>query len=330
MKTLIRSTLVTAAVAIIAPLLSAQAQTGIQRSGGTRVAPRSGDEQRVETVEEAQVVEEKAEERQSRRARLRRAADVGTEVRRLSTQARRVVIRDREYYVDRDVYYIPRVERDRSVRFIIARPPVGVEIGWLPDSYLRIRVGGRFYFVSNDVFYEEFETLGRVSYRVIDPPVGAWVYRLPDPVEVVIIGGERLYRCGGLHFRRTHRDGKAVYVRVRVIDPSIERLPPRITGRLIIRDRRDLPPDAFAIVRLFEVERPGVKRSIVERRMDLSGRNELEFSLDYDDALIDPVRTYQVEATVFIDRREAFTTQDAYTVITRGASRRCDLVLIRR
>ncbi len=330
MKSLTQTTLAAIALMCIAPDFSAYAQSGIQRPGGARVSPRGGGEPRIEAVEEAQVVEENVEERRSRRARLRRAAVVGTEVRQLSSQARRVIISDREYFVDRDVYYIPHVQRDRSVRFIVTRPPVGVEIGWLPDVYTRIRVGGRFFFVSDDVFFEEFETIGGVRYRVIDPPIGAWVYRLPDPVDVVIIGGERLYRCGGLHFRRTHRGGKAVYVRVNVIDPTIERLPPRITGTLIIRERMALPPDAFAIVRLFEVERPGVKRSIVERRIDLAGNAALEFALDYDERLIDPVRTYQVEATVFIDRREAFTTQDTYTVITRGASRRCDLVLVRR
>ena len=102
-----------------------------------------------------------------------------------------------------------------------------------------------------------------------------------------------------------------------------------ITGSVTYRQRIALPPDAVVLVRLEEVSRQDAPAtSIAEEKIATGGKQvPIPFRLKYDPAKIEPSRTYHVRATISTGERLLFTSTTAYPVITRGATKKLDIMV---
>ena len=60
--------------------------------------------------------------------------------------------------------------RPRGPEFVVVRPPVGIRLGLLPNSYSTIWSGGSPYYYANGVYYTAVPNTG--EYIVVDPPPG--------------------------------------------------------------------------------------------------------------------------------------------------------------
>lgn len=101
-----------------------------------------------------------------------------------------------------------------------------------------------------------------------------------------------------------------------------------LTGSATYRERIAVPPGAVLEVQLADISRADVAADVLSsKRYALQGV-PADFSLDYDEALIETNMTYAVSASIRLDGKLLFTTDTVYPVLTRGAPERADLVLV--
>jgi len=84
--------------------------------------------------------------------------------------------------------------------FRMVPPPYGIRVGFIPDGYMMINVGGVSYFYFEGVFYRH-NRAGRY-YEVTAPPQGAVVPRLPGKgVRKMVYKGGNVLEYGNVLYR---------------------------------------------------------------------------------------------------------------------------------
>jgi putative lipoprotein len=102
-----------------------------------------------------------------------------------------------------------------------------------------------------------------------------------------------------------------------------------LTGTAGYRERIALPPEAVLEVRLEDVSRADApSRTLAMKQYALSGV-PMDFTLEYDDALIRDALSYVLRATISMNDRLLFTTDTAHPVLTRGAGSHVDITLVK-
>lgn len=102
-----------------------------------------------------------------------------------------------------------------------------------------------------------------------------------------------------------------------------------LTGTAAYRERIALPPEAVLEVRLEDVSRADApSRTLAMKQYALSGV-PMDFTLEYDDALIRDGLSYVLRATISMNDRLLFTTDTAHPVLTRGAGSHVDITLVK-
>ena len=89
---------------------------------------------------------------------------------------------------------------DYSARFVFMTGP---RYRVIPRNSISIYFGGYPYYY-NGIYYRQYENN---DYEVVDPPMGATVYSLPQGAKSVILNGEKLYELNGTYYKED-RDSK--------------------------------------------------------------------------------------------------------------------------
>jgi len=107
--------------------------------------------------------------------------------------------------------------------------------------------------------------------------------------------------------------------------------PLRVSGTVAYRERIALDPSAEVVVQLLDVSRmdaPSV--TLAEQRIKADGRQPpFAYELQVDAARIDPRMRYAVSARILRGGQLLFINDTQYPVLTQGAGRTADLVLVR-
>ena len=103
-----------------------------------------------------------------------------------------------------------------------------------------------------------------------------------------------------------------------------------VKGTATFRERMTLPPDAVLEAQLEDVSRADAPAMVIARTEVKSARNPpIVFEIAYDPARIQPTHTYAVRATILAGGRPLFTTDTAYSVLTRGKPNTVSMLLRR-
>ncbi|GMR05087.1 MAG: hypothetical protein BMS9Abin23_1020 [Thermodesulfobacteriota bacterium] len=97
----------------------------------------------------------------------------GQFARRLPKRRHRVVVRDREYFYRRGLFYY---RRPRG--FVVVGPPIGTIVASLGVRYKRIWVGGALYYYYSSIFYRRVPR----GFVVVEPPATATVLLAPPAI----------------------------------------------------------------------------------------------------------------------------------------------------
>jgi putative lipoprotein len=101
-----------------------------------------------------------------------------------------------------------------------------------------------------------------------------------------------------------------------------------IRGTAFYRERIALRPGAVLEVTLEDVSRMDVPAEVIASvRIENTGNPPFRFEIPYDPAAIDERHTYSVRARITADEALLFTTDQVYTVLTRGAGTEVELLL---
>ena len=132
--------------------------------------------------------------------------------------------------------------RHSPAGYVVVAAPLGASVVSLPASAVRVQIGGAFFYQYGSAYYQWQPATS--TYVVVPPPAGAPVASVPSPAappapstgpnsgtgyapgEVLeelpsgyaaeVINGVQYYRYGGNYFMPTQRDGREVYVVVRI------------------------------------------------------------------------------------------------------------------
>lgn len=103
-----------------------------------------------------------------------------------------------------------------------------------------------------------------------------------------------------------------------------------VSGRASYRERIALPPDAVFEATLLDVSRADAPAEVLGSvRIERAGPVPIRFEIAYDPARLDARHTYAVRARLLRGEQTLFTTDTVYPVLTRGAGRDVDLLLVR-
>ncbi|SLN31584.1 META domain protein [Falsiruegeria litorea R37] len=102
-----------------------------------------------------------------------------------------------------------------------------------------------------------------------------------------------------------------------------------ITGSASYRERIALPPEAVLDVRLVDISRQDVAATVLSSKRYAMTGVPTEFSLEYDDALIDERFSYAVQASVYVGDRLLFTSDTVHPVLTRGQGDTAEVVMVK-
>ncbi|WIO75203.1 YbaY family lipoprotein [Porticoccaceae bacterium LTM1] len=103
----------------------------------------------------------------------------------------------------------------------------------------------------------------------------------------------------------------------------------QITGTISYRERILLKPDAVIEVKLEDVSRADAPAVEIGRKVITEpGTPPIAFSLEFDPKNINPRMSYQVRATIRRGEQLQMTTDRAYKVLTQGAGKHVDLMLV--
>jgi len=107
--------------------------------------------------------------------------------------------------------------------------------------------------------------------------------------------------------------------------------PLRVSGTVSYRERIALDPAAEVRVQLLDVSRMDAPSVVLaEQRIQAGGRQPpFAYELKVDAARIDPRMPYAVSARILRGEHLMFINDTQHTVLTQGAGRTADLVLVR-
>jgi putative lipoprotein len=95
--------------------------------------------------------------------------------------------------------------------------------------------------------------------------------------------------------------------------------PRAVQGTAAYRERIAMPPNAAFEAILEHVSRGGARAEVIAQvRNEHPGNPPIPFTIAYDQARIDPRRSYSVRGRILVDGRLWFTTEQQYPVLTRG------------
>jgi uncharacterized lipoprotein YbaY/heat shock protein HslJ len=104
---------------------------------------------------------------------------------------------------------------------------------------------------------------------------------------------------------------------------------PEIRGTATYREPVELPPEAVFVAALMDVSRMDVPAVELGRAEIVDpGPPPFEFAIPYDEALIDPRRSYAVRASVRIGDELRFTSDMLHPVFTRDAPQHVDVTMV--
>jgi len=105
----------------------------------------------------------------------------------------------------------------------------------------------------------------------------------------------------------------------------------QVSGSVSYRERIALPPDAEIVVQLQDVSRMDAPAVVLaEQRIRAEGRQvPFVYALPVDPARIDARMRYTVSARILRGGQLLFINDTAHPVLTQGAGRTADLVLVR-
>lgn len=128
----------------------------------------------------------------------------------------------RPYYYHGGYFYRPA-----PTGYVVVSAPLGASVVSLPASAVRVEIGGATYYQYADAYYQWHPA--RHAYVVVPPPApasvasassdyapGEVVETLPPGYTAEIVNGVQYYRYGSDYFLPTQRDGREVYVVVRI------------------------------------------------------------------------------------------------------------------
>jgi hypothetical protein len=101
-----------------------------------------------------------------------------------------------------------------SFQFVVARPPLGVRIEYLPAHYEQRYIGGSPYFYYDDVYYQPDFAASGLHYTVVECPIGGTLVRLPEHHQIVTVDGITFYKVGPAYYQAHMHHGLVVYRRV--------------------------------------------------------------------------------------------------------------------
>lgn len=96
--------------------------------------------------------------------------------------------------------------------YIVAPPPFGIRVRYLPVGFRVVNVYNRTYNYYNGAYYEPVGN----EYVVVPPPVGALVESIPDGYETLQINGETYYIVDGVQYRAVINNGEIWYEVIKV------------------------------------------------------------------------------------------------------------------
>ena len=113
-------------------------------------------------------------------------------------------------------------------------------------------------------------------------------------------------------------------------DPEVSMdTPARITGELTFRERIILRPGTVVEVSLLDTSRADASATeLAKQVIENPGAPPIPFSLEFDENAIDERLSYAVRAVVKRGDRLLLTTDSHYPVLTRGAGRSVDIMLV--
>lgn len=89
------------------------------------------------------------------------------------------------------------------------RPHIGLSLNILPYGYYPFLFGNTQFYYSGGLYYRQYDD----SYRVVVPPIGAEVPKIPSDAEQVTINGQMYYEYKGVYYNPVvNNDGKTVYI----------------------------------------------------------------------------------------------------------------------
>ncbi|WKD49516.1 DUF6515 family protein [Microbulbifer spongiae] len=147
----------------------------------------------------------------------------------------RVAVGGRPYYYHGGHFY-----RHSPRGYVVVAAPLGASVVTLPASAVRVQLGGVTYYQYGDAYYQWYPATR--TYVVVAPPApapapvavvpapapaspnpgpngflpGQVVETLPNGYAAEVINGIQYYRYGGNYFLPTQRDGREVYVVVKL------------------------------------------------------------------------------------------------------------------
>lgn len=121
----------------------------------------------------------------------------------------RLIFRDRVYHRHGSIYYLESSDDNGAVEYVIASPPIGVEIQSIPDEYDIITTESGPVFVSSGVYYKP------TGYEVCESPEKILLDSLPDGCETIVVGNTTYYLHDKVYYL-PFNDGSGI--RYRVVD----------------------------------------------------------------------------------------------------------------
>jgi uncharacterized lipoprotein YbaY/heat shock protein HslJ len=102
----------------------------------------------------------------------------------------------------------------------------------------------------------------------------------------------------------------------------------RITGTAAYREREALPPEAVFEAKLLDVSRADAPAHVIgETRKVSPGQVPIAFEIEFESDRIDPGHSYAVRATIHVEGKLRFTSDQSYSVLTRGHGNTVSIVL---
>lgn len=164
------------------------------------------------------------------------------------------------YYYQGGYFYRPY---GSVVQFVY--PPIGIQIATLPPGYFSFYMGPNPFFYFNGIFYQPIPPLNNYNnnnnnnnnsendhteYKVVKPPLGAVVNKLPSGAKVKVIDGQKYYELNGTFYQeQMDENNKLSYVVVGTdgvlnTNPNKEKISePQIGDRI-----DNLPSDSKSVV----------------------------------------------------------------------------------
>jgi hypothetical protein len=154
----------------------------------------------------------------------------GSRVVKLPPRTREYVLRGNRYWVSRGVVY-----RSGPTGYVVARPPIGMRVAWLPVDYTVYQFDGAPYYYADSVWYRPIEgkrfdlDLGfrdfhlgididldddDPRFEVVPPPVGGLVEVLPESYQTVEYERRTYYRADDVYYEPVYQSDRLMYMRV--------------------------------------------------------------------------------------------------------------------